>query len=92
VCTIAGMAPAIFSRFVKISAVSLSEICVGDADPSTPLTGYAAGVSKFSMCPQRRRMSVPKPAFGIGSVACLNSTRGSHHAASDFSLALMPRS
>jgi hypothetical protein len=29
------MAPAIFSRFVKISAVSLSEICVGDADPST---------------------------------------------------------
>jgi hypothetical protein len=29
------MAPAIFSRFVKIIAVSLSEIYVGDADPST---------------------------------------------------------
>lgn len=62
------IAEAVAGDGAAINAVSLAEICVGDAD--LPPSEYAVGASKSLMCP--RPMCVPRHTAGIGSGGCLS--------------------
>jgi len=78
---------------VAINAVSLAEICVGDADPPTVADRIRSWGVEILDVPAVAAAPVPRPTSSTGSGGCRSPTwRLPPCRSPTFSLALMPRS